>query len=80
MGDYLSSEDLLAMEMIHLKQRIESKDFEAASKAASRISKICKRLRPDYDYSCNLGDYERIMTALSSVDYGVGKFLPEVVW
>ncbi len=80
MARFHATEELLELEVICLKQRVESRDFKEAARAAERISKICKRLKSEYDYSCSLGDYERIMNTLSRVDYGVGGWMPEVVW
>jgi hypothetical protein len=80
MASFYASEELLELEVICLKQRVESRDFKEAAKVAERISKICKRLKTEYDYSCSLGDYDRIMNTLARVDYGVGGVMPEVVW
>jgi hypothetical protein len=80
MDKLYANEDLLELELIRLKQRIESRDFKEAAKVSARISKVCNRLKPGYDYSCSLGDYDRIMNTLSSVDYNVGKYLPKVTW
>lgn len=80
MRDYFSDELLLEVHIVQLKQRVESRDFQEAAKVATQISKVCKRLRPDYDYSCSLSDFENILNTLACVDYGVGKPMSEVVW
>jgi hypothetical protein len=79
MSNFYRDEEHLELEIIRLKQCVNSRDFQEAAKVAKRISAICKCLKPNYDYSCNLGDFERIMSSFS-VDYGVGKWMPEVVW
>jgi hypothetical protein len=80
MRNLYNTEEELELEIIRLKQCVRSRDFKQAAKVAARISSTCKHLKPEYDYSCSLGEFDRILKNLSEVNYGVGGTMPQVVW
>ena len=76
---YYTKEEL-ELDAIWLKQSVARSDWKEVAAAASRIKKVAEALKPNYEYEITLSEYERIMNTLQGVSYGVGGYLPEVVW